>query len=354
MLPHVRPDHRPWLEAWAAASYGPGGFWQRESPGAHFRTAAASSTALAEMISQLLAQHSEIRAVVDLGAGDGDLLDALADLRPDLGLVGIDIRVRPAGRAGSVEWRRDVWDVDSSGWQFRELDRVLSTIGQPVLIMGVEWLDDLPCAVVGGGPDDWREMEVSPLGDERPGDHVECDDVRWLHEWWPVGRSAEVGSTRDTAWASVIASLRPYGGLALLIDYGHLRSDRPAAGSLAAYQSGRWVPAVPGTDRNLTAAVAVDAVRAAGERAGAGTILLARQADVVSRNERARSFPAQYAGSNRRRASASGAVPTHDRGTRAPLADLVVRSQRAALRSPYVWGGQWWLLQQVPAAPVAA
>jgi hypothetical protein len=104
---------------------------------------------------------------------------------------------------------------------------------------------------------------------------------------------------------------------------------------------------MPRPDRNLTAAVAVDAVLSAGERAGARTVLLARQADVLGRTERARSFPAQGAGSNRRIAPTSGAAPSaRDLRQRDPLADLVERSERAALRSPYVWGAQWWLLQE--------
>jgi Putative S-adenosyl-L-methionine-dependent methyltransferase len=349
------PYFRPWPEAWRVCASGPEGFWRRQSPRTHFRTAAASTTVLAELIIDLLAEHPEIGTVVDLGAGDGCLLNGLVDLGPDLKLVGIDMRGRPAGLVRSVEWRRDLWDVESSSWRFGELDRLLAQICRPVLITCVEWLDDLPCPVVGGGPIDWRQVEVDGSGEEWPGAKVDLEDLHWLDEWWPAGSRAEVGRTRDAAWASVIRSLRPYGGLVLMIDYGHLRSDRPPAGSLAAYRAGHRVPVMPRPDRNLTAAVAVDAVQAAGERAGARTLLLARQADVLGRNERAGSFSAQSAGSNRRIAPRSAAVLPDERGTVASdrdrggqghLLDLVERSERAALRSPYVWGGQWWLLQE--------
>jgi hypothetical protein len=95
------------------------------------------------------------------------------------------------------------------------------------------------------------------------------------------------------------------------------------AGSLAGYREGRLVPAQPSSRVNLTAAVAVDAVEAAGVAAGARTVRLAQQADVV-----AASRPVSL--------------------TEDPLAGLVARSELAALRSPRVWGRQWWLLQAVP------
>jgi hypothetical protein len=76
---------------------------------------------------------------------------------------------------------------------------------------------------------------------------------------------------------------------------------------------------------NLTAHVAVDAVRWAGEQAGARTVRQARLAEVVAH------LPA---------------VDTAD-----PLAVLARRSERAALASGRVWGGQYWLLQQVTATP---
>jgi SAM-dependent MidA family methyltransferase len=89
-------------------------------------------------------------------------------------------------------------------------------------------------------------------------------------DWWPlsaVGARAEVGRSRDLAWASVVSSVRR--GVAVAVDYAHDRPARPAQGSLTAYRSGRQVPPVPDGTCDLTAHVALDAVAAAGVAAGA-------------------------------------------------------------------------------------
>ena len=320
MLTYVRP----WLDAWVASAYGPGGFWRDNVPATHFRTAAASTPLLGDLIAGLLAEHPQIGSVVDLGAGGGELLNRLADCRPDLTLAGVDIRDRPPGLAPSIEWRRDSWDVLTGRWQADQVDQLLAAIGRPALVTCIEWLDDLPCRVVAADSGGWREVVVDANGNETLGPAVAEDDLRWLQDWWPKGLRAEVGMTRDAAWASIVRSLRPYGGLALMIDYGHLRANRPATGSLAGYRRGRVVPARPDRELNLTAAVAVDAVEASGVAAGARTVLRARQGDLERQS--------------------MAATLTDD-----PLADLVERSALAALRSPRVWGRQWWLLQEVSA-----
>jgi SAM-dependent MidA family methyltransferase len=109
--------------------------------------------------------------------------------------------------------------------------------------------------------------------------------------------------------------------MALAIDYGHRRTDRPENGTLTAYAHGRQRPAVPDHRRNLTAHVAIDALRAAGERAGADTVRLCRLQDLVSE-----------------------LTPVDQPDA---LAALVQRSQRAALGLDGIWGGQFWLLQEV-------
>jgi hypothetical protein len=113
MLAHARP----WLDAWVSSAYGPGGFWRSNSPASHFRTAVASTPLLGDLIAGLLAEHPHIGAVVDLGAGGGELVNRLARCRPDLTLVGIDIRDRPAGLAPPIDWRRDSWNVLTGCWQ---------------------------------------------------------------------------------------------------------------------------------------------------------------------------------------------------------------------------------------------
>jgi SAM-dependent MidA family methyltransferase len=321
MLAYVRP----WLDAWVASAYGPGGFWKDNSPASHFRTAAASTPLLADLIAGLLAEHPSIGAVVDLGAGGGELLNRLARRRPDLTLAGIDIRDRPPALAPSIDWQRDSWDVLAGRWQGDQLDQLLAVIGRPTLITCVEWLDDLPCRVASVGADGWREIQVDASGTETLGDRLPEDDLRWLRDWWPQGPRAEAGTTRDAAWAATVHSLQRCGGLALMIDYGHLRTDRPVAGSLTGYRRGRIVRARPGRELNLTAAVAVDAVEAAGAAAGARTVLRAEQGDLVRQLK-----PATTA--------------------QDPVAELAERSALAALLSARVWGLQWWLLQKVTAA----
>ena len=52
---------------------------------------------IAEMLAALVDRHSEIAHVVDIGAGNGRLLEQLSVIRPDLRLLGIDLRTRPNG-----------------------------------------------------------------------------------------------------------------------------------------------------------------------------------------------------------------------------------------------------------------
>ena len=94
-----------------------------------------------------------------------------------------------------------------------------------------------------------------------------------------VGRRS--GLNRDRAWSSLIEAVIRCGGCALMIDYGHLAVARPVHGSLAAYREGRPVDPVPGPNLNLTAHVAVDAVRAAGEQHGATTVHCCLQSEVI-------------------------------------------------------------------------
>ena len=106
-----------------------------------------------------------------------------------------------------------------------------------------------------------------------------------------------------------------------MIDYGHLRPERPPDGSFAAYRDGRSVVPMPSAEMNLTAHVSIDSVRAAGEAAGLITELCCRQGEAIARL----GSPAQV-------------EPD-------PLVDLSRRSERAVLSSPYGWGSHWWLVQ---------
>ncbi|MET0695727.1 MAG: SAM-dependent methyltransferase [Propionibacteriaceae bacterium] len=321
------PYFRPWLDAWVESAYGEGGFWRTERPRDHFRTASSSTSGLASWVVALLGRHPEITLVVETGAGDGMLLDQLCRQRPDLTLCGVDLGSRPDGLAAEVGWCSDVWDVTTGQWS-GPAEQLLAAIDQPCLLLAVEWFDDLPCQPAVRQSSGACAIDVDPSGTERTGDRLGVADQAWLEQWWPVGSRLEVGRTRDQAWRSLLGHLQVFGGLALVVDYGHLCDSRPDTGSLQAFRGGRQVRPAPRSDRNLTAAVAIDALADAGQRVGATTEFCSRQGDVL------------------------GAVP--GRRDQGPLAALVSRSEHAALVNPAVWGDQWWLLQRVAAAPERA
>jgi SAM-dependent MidA family methyltransferase len=319
----VSISYAPWLSAWAAAAYGEGGFWHTEAAENHFRTAATSTALLAAAISQLLCDHRHITDVVELGAGNGRLLTDLAARRPDLTLSGVDQRARPDMLPAQVDWRRDLWDVGTHRWTTGKAAELLAGLDRPTLVVCIEWLDDLPCPVASWADRRLRAIEVSCSGAERWGGALQPDESAWCRRWWPVGTRVEVGTTRDCAWADAVRQLGRVGGLALVVDYGHVRSQRPLAGSLASYHRGNQVRPAPSRDANLTAAVAIDSLAAAGERHGAVTLALLRQAEALD-------------------ALLPPPAPADT------LTALVARSEHAALVNRSVWGDQWWLLQRVP------
>ena len=247
-----------------------------------------------------------ISAVVDVGAGRGQLLSALATLRPDLRLAGIDLRPRPESLPAGVAWAEDLWDVRYGGWTTGRADALLRESG-PAMIVCCEWLDDLPCRVVQREADGWREVVVGVGGEQRPGPRLVEEDLDWADRWWPTGQRAEIGLTRDRAWSALSGVVRRRGGCAVMIDYGHQQSERPADGSFAAYRDGRSVEPVPSAEVNLTAHVSIDSVRAAGESAGLSTVLCCRQGEAMAR--------------------LGSTAPTDPE----PLVELSRRSERAAL-----------------------
>ena len=89
------PRRRSWFDAWMASAYGPEGFWPRHRPEEHFKTAAASTPLLAEMTAAVTDRTPGLHVVIDLGAGSGQLMSALHELRPELQLVAVDLRERP-------------------------------------------------------------------------------------------------------------------------------------------------------------------------------------------------------------------------------------------------------------------
>lgn len=246
---------RPWQDVWRDALYGAGGFYARpEGPAGHFRTAShASSSGLLGAAIARLARGAGCDRVVDVGAGRGELLSAVAVADPGLALLGVDVVPRPAALPAGVAW-----------------DRLAPTSMSSTLLVGWELLDVVPCPVLEVDSDgDARVVEVDPAGAERLGGLVAPADLAWCERWWPAagpGDRLEVGRTRDDTWADLVA--RVTGGLCLAVDYGHVAGSRPTGGTLTGYRRGRQVSPVPDGSCDVTAHVALDALAAAAGEGG--------------------------------------------------------------------------------------
>lgn len=254
-----------WRTAWDHALYGPDGFYRRNAPSEHFRTAVHGTDLMARAVLRLLRDH-DLDTVVDVGSGRGELLVALQRLAPDLELLGVEVASRPAALPASIAWSPVLPDsVDG-------------------LVIAHEWLDNIPCHVAAvDDQGDVRVVHVDPAtGEESSGHRVSTPGVppsmaEWLTRWWPLdgrppGTRAEVGTSRDLAWTDVVSRVER--GIAIAIDYGHTLEDRPAGGSLRSYRHGVAVPVLPDGSRDVTAHVAVDAVAAAVD----GTVVTQKQA----------------------------------------------------------------------------
>ena len=255
-MPVVPPRSRDpaWRSAWDTALYGPDGFYRRHAPANHFRTSVHGSDVLAEALLTLTRRRG-LTTVVDVGAGRGELLRGLHRLAPDLELLAVEVAARPADLPGAIGWTAALPE---------HLDG---------LVVAHEWLDNIPCHVVevdaAGRP---RLVHVDPVtGRESAGLAVGDPGVpasigTWLSRWWPLearepGARAEIGSSRDLAWADVVRRIGR--GLAVAVDYGHTVERRPPFGALRGYLEGREVAPLPDGSRDVTAAVAVDSVAAA-------------------------------------------------------------------------------------------
>ncbi|HEV7653692.1 MAG TPA: SAM-dependent methyltransferase [Mycobacteriales bacterium] len=268
-------EARPWREAWEAAVYGPGGFWTRSAPAAHFRTSVHVSDLYAGAIAELLGRvdtalgHPDRLDLVDVGAGGGELLAGVeahldSGVRRRLRTIAVEVGPLPA--------LRDV--------------RLLPPVTG--LLVANEWLDDVPLDVVEVAEDGPRLVLVDADGTESLGPPPDPADRTWLDRWWAlgapdptrlggsggpgglggVGERGEVGRSRDRAWAAAVGRIAR--GVALAVDYGHEATGRPRHGTLTGYRDGLQVPPVPDGSCNLTAHVALDSAAAAGRTAGAG------------------------------------------------------------------------------------
>lgn len=231
----------PWKDAWRSALYGEAGFFRTGRPAQHFRTGAQLAP-FAEAILALLRAEG-LHEVVDVGSGGGELLHALHLLDPDLTLLGVELAPRPNGLPEVIGWTDSIPEHVEG------------------LLLANEWLDNVPCDVVEA---DERGVPRIVLIDPATGEETlgEAYASAWLDQWWPLsqpGQRAEVGDTRDLAWADAVARVD---GIAIAIDYGHSRRARPENGSLKSYADGREVDVLPDGSRDVTAHVSIDSLAA--------------------------------------------------------------------------------------------
>ncbi|MEV8530623.1 SAM-dependent methyltransferase [Streptomyces sp. NPDC051211] len=276
-----------WRAAMESALYGPDGFYVRPAgpgPAGHFRTSVHASPLYAGAVARLLLWVDEqlgrpaVLDLVDVGAGRAELLTGvLAALPPEVaGRVrpyAVERAARPAGLDPRIGWVPEPPE------------------GATGLLFANEWLDNVPLDVA----EDGRYVLVAPAdGTETPGGPLTAEDRAWLDRWWPGaavtgdaagagatggagdegatagpavtgGCRAEIGRTRDEAWASAVASLAR--GLAVAVDYAHTASARPEWGTLAGFRGGRECRPVPDGSCDVTAHVALDACASAGASA---------------------------------------------------------------------------------------
>ncbi len=263
---------RPWRTAMAESLYGERGFFRsgESGPAGHFRTSTHTGPLFASAILTVLEQvdaaldHPEYLDLVDIGAGRGELLSAMLGQASPL-LIGrlrvhaIEMAPRPAGLDARIAWS-EAMPAHVTG-----------------LVIATEWLDNVPVDIVEMTDGGWRLVLVDDHGTESLGGPP--DEADWLRTWWPDGMRAEIGTTRDAAWADAVGRIDA--GLALAIDYGHLRADRPALGTLAGFRDGRAVSPVPDGCSDLTAHVAADSVAAAGSAVAGLEAHVVRQADAL-------------------------------------------------------------------------
>jgi SAM-dependent MidA family methyltransferase len=333
-----------WRDAMSTALYGPDGFFVAgPGPAAHFRTSVHASPVFAACLLRLLDSldaalgHPAPLDVVDIGAGRGELLRALslagdAPLAGRVRLIAVEKAPRPPDLPPEIEWRDELPE------------------GVTGLLLATEWLDNVPLDLAVDTDDGWRYLLVDPkTGEESPGAPLDPADRDWLTRWWParsaefasepgppaganirVGDRAEIGRSRDEAWAEAVGRIER--GLALAVDYGHLRESRPVGGTLTGYRGGRQVTPVPDGSCDVTAHVAMDSVASAGERVARSAYTLVSQREAL------------------RALGADGGRPPLDLASRDPagyVRALAAASTAAELTDPAGLGGHWWLRQPV-------
>ncbi len=338
MDPAARPS-LPWRAAMATALYGPDGFYTR--PGSarggagHFRTSAHASPLFANAMLRVVAAVDEAMGrpdpldIVDIGAGGGHLLRRIAELAPTylasrMDLTAVELAPSPRGLPDHIAW------TDS-------MPPPGTVAG---LVLATEWLDNVPLdlAVAGDNGALYYAL-VDPVdGVESRGEPLSERDLGWASTWWlpdsangwSPGCRIEIGVTRDDAWAQAVTAL--HAGVAIAVDYGHTSTTRPDGGTLTGFYAGRSAPAIPDGSRDVTAHVAIDAARAAGEVAAGQPGLLLTQREALAR------------------LGVNGARPSLDLAHRDPgayIRGLSGAAQAVELTDPAGLGAHYWIVQPV-------
>ncbi|MGC4852668.1 SAM-dependent methyltransferase [Micromonospora sp. DT4] len=391
----------PWRDAMSQALYGPDGFFVASAgPADHFRTSVHVSPAFATALLRLVVEvdsalgHPPRLDVVDVGAGRGELLTSLA--------VAVAVRRSPDDAAAVTARSSLAERVRFTAVEYADRPENLPkeirwTTEIPGEITGVllatEWLDNVPLDVAVKTTDGWRYVLVEPeSGVETLGEPVDAADLDWLTTWWPgptnpassasnpglgstwsdatsasgsgfgaarpaegsslTARSrpgcpetphsahrAEIGRPRDEAWADAVRKIER--GLAVAVDYGHLRDSRPVDGTLTGYRGGRQVSPVPDGSSDVTAHVAMDSVASAGAAVARCAYSLSLQSEALR---------ALGADGGRPPLSLAGTDPA------GYVRALAAASAVAELTDPAGLGGHWWLRQPVgiPLPPAVA
>jgi SAM-dependent MidA family methyltransferase len=312
----------PWQQALQEALYGVWGFYRADrGPGGHFTTSTQGAPGLGETFAEALvalARHASLTSFVDIGAGRGELLEQVHRIAPDLSCLGVDVSDRPS-LPEPVGWLTSHGGPDLP-------DRLTGLTG--VLVVANEWLDVVPCTVAELDEDLVpRTVLVDPCtGAERLGETLSDAELDWCRgeaQNWPMqgaqpGDRVEVGLARDRAWSDLVS--RVDHGLAVAIDYGHLRTSRPAGGSLTGFRRGSSCAPIADGSCDLTAHVAVDSLA---------------HTELVTQREALR------------RLGIAGSLPDRELAAKDPaayLAALTRSSAATALLAPEGLGGFWWVV----------
>lgn len=314
-----------WRSAWHDALYGSDGFYrQAAGPGGHFATSAHGIPGGGRLLARalvILAQRSNCTRLVDLGAGRGELLTEVAALAPQLELTGVDIVERPVDLPAGADWLRSPGGT--------ELPAGLHGL-QDVLVIAHEWLDVVPCTIAEFDGTVWRTVAVDPGGEEQLIDQLAEPELQWVQANWRLeaaeGDRVEIGTTRDAAHRALRGRID--GGLLVVVDYGHLRTERPRWGTLTGYRDGAQCAPRPDGSTDITAHVSMDTL---------GADELVRQRELFAQLALRPTAPEI--------ALASADPPAY-------LRRLADRGSYAQLTAPGGLGDFWWAITTVP--PVTA